>query len=524
MKALNLFLKFDIYGIKPSFTIHGDKRFRTVIGSLCSIITYLIIIIFFIIYLKGVLLHFHPKLITTIYNDFNPKSVNLSNENFIITLSLQTTDYSNYINESIYYVNASLSSTILINETSSHEIITPLNLIKCSEYNFYFLKDYFLNLPLKDLYCLNISNIEIKGAFKTPIWNVLYFKFSKCINSTQNNNSCQSNETIDKYLKGGYIGIFLSDYIIEPNNFKNPSQYYGKNVFTTFTYKEYVDYWIYLKHEEVITDIGYFFERKNTKFYFAIDEVEKLTDYREDKNIFLNVGIRKSLKREVYERGYVKLQEAAANACGIIRVVIFCGEIFSFFFQKLLYYNFIIQFITFSKINSYKNFIFNVNNSNNQLLRSYYCLNNELTNSKNKNILSINNYSIYKRKVILKTINNSCPSTPNKKISHNFHNYNLTKKYKNVPFKYEKKIMVSHILCHKNCIQKVKYIYNKYNKIEYCFDIIQYLKLQYEIGLLKNCFFDEEKNKKIKEIYLFEYYEFTEKEGYDKIFKNNKVT
>ena len=127
MKALNLFLKFDIYGIKPSFTIHGDKRFRTVIGSLCSIITYLIIIIFFMIYLKGVLLHFHPKLITTIYNDFNPKSVNLSNENFIITLSLQTTDYSNYINESIYYVNASLSSTILINETSSYEIITPLN-------------------------------------------------------------------------------------------------------------------------------------------------------------------------------------------------------------------------------------------------------------------------------------------------------------------------------------------------------------------------------------------------------------
>ena len=132
MKTLNLFLKLDIYGIKPYFTIQGDKRLRTIIGSFFSILTYIIIIIFFIVYLKEVLFHFNPKLITTIYNDFNPKSVNLSNENFIITLSLQSSDYANYINESIYYINASLSSTILINDTSSNEIITPLNLIKCS--------------------------------------------------------------------------------------------------------------------------------------------------------------------------------------------------------------------------------------------------------------------------------------------------------------------------------------------------------------------------------------------------------
>ena len=520
MKTLNLFLKLDIYGIKPYFTIQGDKRLRTIIGSFFSIITYIIIIIFFIIYLKEVLFHFNPKLITTIYNDFNPKSVNLSNENFIITLSLQSSDYANYINESIYYINASLSSTILINETSSNEIITPLNLIKCSEYNFYFLKEYFSNLPLKNLYCLNISNIEIKGAFKTSIWNVLYFKFSKCINSTKNNFSCQSNEVIDKYLKGGYLGVFLSDYIIEPNNFKNPSQFYGKNIFTTFTYKEYIDYWIYLKHEEVITDIGYFFERKNTKFYFAIDEIEKLTDYRENDNIFLSVGIRKSLKREVYQRVYIKLQEAAANACGIIKVAMFCGEILSFFFQKLLYNNYIIQFINFSKNNNYKKFLFNANNSN-QILKSYYCLNNELTNSKNKFLLNINN-NFNKRK-IKQLISNSNPSTPHKKFSTNY-NFNKINKYMNEPFKFEKKIFVSHILCHKNCIKKVKFIYNKYNKIEYCFDIIQYLKLQYEIGLLKNSFFDEEKNKRIKEIYLFEYNEFTEKEGYDKIFNNNEVT
>ena len=142
MKALNLFLNLDIYGKIPSFTIHGHSRFRTIIGALLSLLTYMIIILFFVVYLNGVLMHFSPKLITTVYNDFDPLPVYLSNKNFILTLSLQTSDYSNYINESIYYLNASLSSTVLMDDGNYQEQITPIEIIKCSNYNFQFLHDY----------------------------------------------------------------------------------------------------------------------------------------------------------------------------------------------------------------------------------------------------------------------------------------------------------------------------------------------------------------------------------------------
>ena len=541
MKALNLFLHLDIYGKIPSFTIHGHSRFRTIIGALLSLLTYMIIILFFVVYLNGVLMHFSPKLITTVYNDFDPLPVYLSNKNFILTLSLQTSDYSNYINESIYYLNASLSSTILMDDGNYKEQITPIEIIKCSNYNFQFLHDYWKNLPLSGLYCLNSNNIELRGAFKTPKWNVLYIKFSKCVNSTKNNNTCQTEEIIDNYLKGGYLGIFMSDYIIEPNNFKKPSQFYGKNLFTTFTYKEYADYWIYLKDEQVITDIGYFFENKNTEFYFAVDEISHLTDYRED-NVFLSVGVRKSLKREVYERGYIKIQEASANACGIIKVATVCGEIISYFFQKLLYDNFIIQFIIFSKEYERNKLNYNMNNSN-QLFKSLYGLNNEKNYMKNKSF-NQQTYSLNKRKSNHKLIlnyninnniiknhcnnynannNSSFLSTPNKNIYSSNHSriYN-SRRFIKKPFTAGNKIFFSQILCHKHCIKKVKFIFNKFSKIKYCFDIIQYLKLQYEIGLIKNYVFDEEKNQIIKDLYLFDYDEFTEKEGYDKVFLSLK--
>ena len=45
------------------------------------------------------------------------------------------------------------------------------------------------------------NNIQLRGTFKTPKKNVLYIKCSKCFNSTKNNNSCQTDEIIDKYLK-----------------------------------------------------------------------------------------------------------------------------------------------------------------------------------------------------------------------------------------------------------------------------------------------------------------------------------
>ena len=48
----------------------------------------------------------------------------------------------------------------------------------------------------------------------------------------------------------------MIDFIIASNNFKEPYQFYAKNLFTTFTYKEETDNWIYLKDEKVITDIG----------------------------------------------------------------------------------------------------------------------------------------------------------------------------------------------------------------------------------------------------------------------------
>jgi hypothetical protein len=38
-------------------------------------------------------MHFNPKLITTIFNELAPNHIYLNNDNIILSLSLQTSDY-----------------------------------------------------------------------------------------------------------------------------------------------------------------------------------------------------------------------------------------------------------------------------------------------------------------------------------------------------------------------------------------------------------------------------------------------
>ena len=98
-KIFKYFLQIDIYGTRPRFTINGEKKFNTYFGSFMTLVSFSIIALFFFMYANDVIHHTNPKLITTIYSDAKPAKRYLKNKDFVITLSLQHKNYSNFINE-----------------------------------------------------------------------------------------------------------------------------------------------------------------------------------------------------------------------------------------------------------------------------------------------------------------------------------------------------------------------------------------------------------------------------------------
>ena len=297
-RILSYILQLDIYGTHSRFTINGEKKFNTYFGSFMTLISILIIGLYFLISVDDIMNHKNPKLITTIYNEAQPSERTITSKEFIITLSLEYSNYSNFIDERIYNVQAGLYTYYKI-DGKNIETRTPIDVIRCNEFNFDIIPSYFQSLDLNNLYCLKNGTFTLEGEYQSESFQFLYFMISKCINSSLNNNSCFSEEIINSVLSGGYIGIFMSDNVVIPNNFSIPYQTYGKNIFSTFSIKQYTDYWIYFKPMEVYTDSGLFFKSLKKDYFLSYDRAEPVIDYRES-NSFASINLRESTKREVY--------------------------------------------------------------------------------------------------------------------------------------------------------------------------------------------------------------------------------
>ena len=579
-QILKHFLQIDIYGTEPRFTINGEKKFNTYFGSFMTLVSFSIISLFFFMYTHDVIYHTNPKLITTIYSDTRPAKRYFKNKNFVFTLSIQHQNYSNFINEKIYNIKAGIYN---YHNGDISETKTLLDVIKCSDYNFEVIPEYFHTLDLSNLYCLKDSTFEIEGEYQSESFQYLYFSFSKCKNSTFNNNSCESEEIINSVLKGGYIGIFMSDNIIIPNNFSVPFQTYGKNLFTSYSVNQYTDFWIYFKPMEVLTDSGLFFKKNKKELFIAYDRAEGVVDYRNSEN-FAFVGLRESNKREVYERSYTKIQEAAASAGGIVKIITLICNFIVYFFRQILYQNFMSQFFKFKKkdesnpkirdtqsvlhqndmknvsdisnINPSKVRIFSVksiprfhvirnrnsslsvNNFNNNNSGNNCIINNSINNTKNNTNNNLFNNS---NNIISNNINNN--SNNINVFNNNFNRKSIGNKiipqrretsisvisglnnYMNDLQSYNKVIRVKPsrncclIFFRKGCFKKISIIKYNFSKIDFLFDIVQYFKIIFEVRLIKNRIFDEEQRDKISHIYKFNYEFDADKDGYDVFYK-----
>ena len=553
-KFTHFLLLIDIFGTHPRFTINGEKTFNTYFGCFITLICSGIITLFFIIYTKDVINHSRPKLLTSIYNDGTSSKTLVTGKDFIITLSLQFQNYSNYINDKIYNIEAGM----YINKDNI-ESRKQLELIKCSEYKFEIIPEYFKTLDLKNLYCLKNSTFEIQGEYQSDIFEYLYFKFSICKNSTENNNKCESKELIESTLSGGYIGIFMSDKSVIPNNFSIPYETYGKNLFTTFTYKQYLDYWIYFKNMEVYTDKGYFFISTDKNSFISYENFESYIDYREN-DAFALIGLRKSNKREVYERSYTKIQEAAANAGGIVKIITLIGKFIVYFFRQILYRNFLIQFFKFKNNRTIipqkypGNYSHNISPKFNMTPIKKILHLKQRKSKDNNNVNSTPKFQ--SRKIdVKKNINNSSYNSITSQINNlnnsnnNINNPNFSSLCNAFQFKspekkgtgisiisslnnliktktFEKKIIRVNpsrnclpLIFNKNCIRKIKTINHNFVKVDFLFDIVEYFKIIFEVKLLKNKVLDEEQRFKLNKMFKFNYDFYAEKEGFDIFYK-----
>jgi hypothetical protein len=548
------FLLIDIFGSKARFSINGHKTYQTVFGAFITIISYIVIFIFFFIFSKEMIYHRKPNIITSELIDSSPIHFIISDE-FVWAFSLQHSNYSSFIDETVYNVDAFVAISNVFENGTVKETRIFLDTVKCSNYSFKSIPEYFYGLNINNLYCVNLTGITLRGVYMEDKWTTINFQFKKCVNSTSNNNKCRSADEITEILNGGYMGIFTTDYQILPNNYKQPAQIYGKNIFTTFSVKQYTDFWVYFQIKQINTDKGILFDSIVSESVLTYEYTYENKDYRES-NIFLTVYLRESTNRKVLDRTYSKFQDIAANVGGIIKVIFIIGEIITYFFRRTLYKNYILQFFNldeskfdeFSKeeeeennevIKLQTNDIFSSDNNYKRHQSNYY-------NKSNLQLLNLNKNGTLKLKtkeISPKRIKFSVSSNTNLK-NVNFLNSKKGKEtrvsgtsglklplgFNTSPLRYntayfnKKKNTAKHVVCfmtifiRKNSFKRIKEIHKQFNKILFIFDIIQYIKTRNEINLLEKTVFSEQERKNISNVYHFDYDLQSDKKGYDYLF------
>ena len=555
---MKYFLFIDIFGSKAHFTINGRKTYQTVFGAFMTIISYIIIFIFFFIFSKEIIYHRKPNIITSDLIDSSPIHFMISNE-FVWAFSLQFSNFSCFIDETVYNVDAYIAISNVFEDGSVIESRKYLNLVKCSNYSFTSIPEYFYGLNINNLYCVNLTGITLRGVFMEDKWTTINFQFKKCVNSTNNNNSCKSPDEITEILNGGYMGIFTTDYQINPNNYEQPAQIYGKNIFTTFSVKHYSDFWVYFQIKQINTDTGILFDSIISESVLSYEYTYENKDYRES-DIFLTVYLRESTNRKVLDRSYSKFQDVAANIGGIIKIIFIIGEIITFYIRRTLYKNYILQFFNLdeSKFEEFSreekneiiklqtNDVFSSDNNNkqNQSMYNKSKSNLQLLNLNKNKTLKLKTKDLSSNRIQFSVFSN----TNLKKV--NFINPKKVKDSRvsgtsglKLPFVFSpnalkkndtqyfnKKNIAKHVVCfmtlliRKHSLKRIKEIHKQFNKILFIFDIIQYIKTRNEINLLEKTIFTEQERKNISNVYHFDYDLHTHKKGYDYLFsKRNSL-
>jgi hypothetical protein len=433
MKVNSIINHFDFLGHKQTFSIGSYSTYQTLFGSFCSFILSIIIFTYSLFLCKKVFIHKEPNIILTTYFDGKIPTIEFNQDTITMTVALQDTNYSYYINEQVYTVEVySVTKKIIDSHGAIETIEEKLPLVKCRDIlEFHIIPDYFLSLDLENLYCLNLNKtIQLEGEYGQKSWKYIQYRYKRCINSTLNNNSCLSSKEIDNKLRGGYLGLFIPHSSVVPADYDTPIKVYGKNLFSSFSGDYFNDIFMYLKTIEVDTDIGVLLKSFKKEKKICFSSLRSNTDVREG-DMFLSFSIFMSQERDVYERSYIKLLGMVADIGGIIEVCMFLGEITVFFYRTILYHEYITSFFHETKIHikkartnyrinignltNFKDISHNLNESNNNTyhynhtninISDYNCSLNCLNIDKNSSIHHSNNSSnrIIKNSVIHKPL------------------------------------------------------------------------------------------------------------------------
>ena len=270
---------FDFFGTKPpSFYTDGQPRLYSCLGGIFFILSTLICIF---VYVKCSLKDFRQlNPITTISSipSEGYRKVKINEEK--IWIPWRISDYNHkYINhtnliypEIIFYYGEKNNSFKMNEKKLNYKLCNETLMINKSNI-------YKFNIPLDQLYCIDMDNIEIGGSWMSNFINFIQFDLYYCKNGIdydENNNDCTNDEKIINEIgekNSLTINIYYPVVQFQPMNKTNPIIIIYREYFYHFSRNSFKIDRLYLEEHVLNDDLSFYDYRPKNYTYWGLSSI-----------------------------------------------------------------------------------------------------------------------------------------------------------------------------------------------------------------------------------------------------------
>ena len=328
--TLNYYFNFDMYARSPNFYFKNHDRINTCFGTLLTLV-YIIVSLTLFIYHSIITIQRKNFKVhdSTIYGQEMP-FIDLNSNILYFAFGLEDPLTMNrFIDDSIYIPKIVFVDKAKINDELVTVYQQNLEIEKCNVINFgENYQHLFIEDELNNSYCLKKfeQNLTLAGGYKYERFSYIRIRIYPCVNSSENNFSCKSQEEIDHFMSSGYFSIILKDIGLNPANYSIPVIPTLQDLYTTIDKRIYKNYILNLGVTEIHTDIGLFQEDIKTQKYLQFrKEMETFTfrneeEYYQGKSVII-AQLKLDDNINVQTRSYIKIPEIFSTIGGYMQLM-----------------------------------------------------------------------------------------------------------------------------------------------------------------------------------------------------------
>lgn len=257
----------------------------------------------------------------------------LDKENFPLAIAVQ--DETQKVYDYPQYFRMEVINTIVFNSNSS-SVVSMYEMEKCTNQNFPRLSDEYLNTAgISNYFCIKNQNFTIGGYWDNSYIQYLIFRLRICNNITDNN-ICAPMEEIHEFFNTRILvwQIYFQDSIINTKNYLEPTQNYILTQYKLLKQSSYKMVNLYIKKQEIQTDVGWIFEEIKTENSYAFDYID-YDDSDSSIHSLVDYYLYVSNQNIIYRRKYVKIHTIFANIGGLSKALMIIFKILSFYFSRV---------------------------------------------------------------------------------------------------------------------------------------------------------------------------------------------